>query len=216
MCIRDRRVLKPYSKWGLHAHGAALGCVGHILSSEFKKIYIASTFHQDALFPWASHPDTDPLLGSREITLIHDGCETDRPHKIEAVCEHEIVMDHLRVCWANVEGTYNCGGCEKCLRTMIILDAIGKLGRCRTLPGRPDPKAVRRLLYTHDYEVGRVFAREDISFLEACGLQQSPMVASLRTALARPRWLAGLIRAVRKRAQKLARLVSSVSPFGLE
>jgi hypothetical protein len=206
-----KSMVRPYSKWGRHAFGAVLACVGHILSSEFSKIYIASSVHQDALFPWGSHPDTDPLLGSREVTFIHDGCEAHRTEKIEAICEHEIVMDHLRVCWENVEGIYNCGECEKCLRTMISLYAIGKLGRCRTLPESLDPAAVRNLLFTAEPE--QVIAGENLPLLEARGLQQSPIYAALQAALARPPWLANLIKALRKRKQKLIRLASRVSPF---
>jgi hypothetical protein len=194
---------RPYSEWGMHAHGAVLACIGHLLSSEFRKIYIASSYHQDTLFPWGSHPDTDPLLGSQEVTFIHDGCEAHRAEKIEATCEHEIVMDHLRVCWENVEGTYNCGECEKCLRTMISLYAIGKLERCRTLPERLDPTAVRNLLFT--YEAAQPFVRENLSLLEAHGLEQSPIYAALQAASARPLWQANLMKALRKRKKKLSK-----------
>jgi hypothetical protein len=206
-------MVRPYSKWGRHAFGAVLACVGHLLSSEFSKIYIASGVHQDALSPWGSHPDTDPLLGSQEVTFIHDGCEAQRTEKIEAICEHKIVMDHLRVCWENVEGTYNCGKCEKCLRTMISLYAIGKLGHCRTLPARLDQTAVRNLLFT--YGAAQVFARENLSLLEAHGLQQAPIYAALQVASARPLWQANLMKALRKRKQQLIRFASRFSPFRL-
>jgi hypothetical protein len=213
-------MVRPYGKWGMHAHGAVLACVGHLLSSEFRKIYIASSYHQDELFPWGSHPDTDPLLGSQEVTFIHDGCEARRPEKIEAICAHEIVIDHLRVCFENVEGTYNCGKCEKCLRTMISLYALGKLGRCRTFPEKLDPTAVRNLLFIS--EAVQVIDREDLSLLEARGLQQSPIYAALQAALARPLWQANLIKALRKsgkklrkRKQKLIRFASRVSHFRL-
>ena len=35
---------------------------------------------------------------------------------------------HLRVCWKNVGNKVNCGRCEKCVRTMLALEACGKLG----------------------------------------------------------------------------------------
>ncbi len=207
-----RSMVRRYGKWGAHVHGAFLACVGHSLSSEFRKIYVASSFHRDDLFPWGSHPETDPLLGSREITFIHDGCEAKRTEKTEAICEHEIAMDHLRVCFEIIDGTYNCGVCEKCLRTMISLYAMGKLERCRTLPGRLDPTAVRNVLYLNEAE--RIFARENLSLLEARGMRQSPTYAALQAALSRPLWLTNMTKVVRKRKRKLARFASRVSPFG--
>jgi hypothetical protein len=208
-----RSMIRRYGDWGAHVGGAFLASIGHLLSSEFSKIYIAAGVYQDAVFPWSTHPDTDPLLGSNKIILVHDGCEAKRTEKIEAISGHEIVMDHLRVCNAMVEGAYNCGTCEKCLRTMITLYALGKLGRCRTLPQSIDPTAVRSLLYTR--KAAQVFARENLSLLESRGLQESPIYAALQATTSRPLWLANLIKTLRKRKRKLTRLVSRSSPFGL-
>src|SRR5690606_18532962 len=36
-------------------------------------------------------------------------------------------------CWRDPRA-YNCGKCEKCLRTMIMLELNGHLERCATLP----------------------------------------------------------------------------------
>jgi hypothetical protein len=229
----SKSMIIQYGEWGMHTFGATLACIGHSLSSEFRKIYIASSgVHQDALYPKGSHPDTDPLLGCRELMFIHDGSETDRPHKAEAICEHDIAMDHLRVCWESVEGTYNCGTCEKCLRTMIVFYAIGKLGRCRTFPEGLDTAAVRRLLYTKAPE--RIIARGNLDFLDSLGLQQMPVYTALQAALSRPLWLAKLIYAfkrsrrkliwaipripgaLKKRIRKLIRLISPVNLFGRE
>ena len=207
-----KRMLKGYGEWGAHNHGLALGSVAHILSSQFSKIYLASSYSLDALFPWGSHPDTDPLLGSRAITIVHDGCEAKRTEKIATICEHDVVMDHLRICWENVEGSHNCGRCEKCMRTMISLYALGRLERCQTLPGKVDTMAVRNLLY--DYEAVRVFARENLSLLEAAhGLRQSPVYTALQTATSRPMWLAKLIKYYQSRKRKLARFVSRIKLF---
>ena len=54
-------------------------------------------------------------------------------------------MRHLRVCWENRDGSYNCGTCKKCLRTMIALRIAGKLDACETLPHEIDLDAVRDL-----------------------------------------------------------------------
>jgi hypothetical protein len=84
--------------------------------------------------------------------------------KVGAIARHQVALDWLRVCWRNPKGAYNCGRCEKCLRTMISLHAAGAAGRCRTLPGQPDPRDVARMA-AHDINQ-RVFLRENIKALE--------------------------------------------------
>ena len=52
------------------------------------------------------------------------GIETNRIGKIREVVEYEPSYDYLNVC---VREEQNCGECEKCLRTLLALDALGKL-----------------------------------------------------------------------------------------
>lgn len=40
----------------------------------------------------------------------------------------------LRVCWQNPDNAYNCCRCEKCIRTMLALEALGGLDQCPTFP----------------------------------------------------------------------------------
>jgi hypothetical protein len=200
-----RRLLKGHTKWGKHAHGTALACIGHVLSSEFEKIFIASSFYRGALFPWGSHPDTDPLLASPSVSFIHDGCEARRTEKIESICRSQAVMDHLRVCWTNVEGTYNCGKCEKCIRTMISLYALGKIGSCRTLPAIIDPSAVKNLLFASQSE--REFVRENLVLMDTRGLKYSPIRSALQKAADRPAWFVRLLISWRKQTRKLLKLL---------
>jgi hypothetical protein len=82
--------------------------------------------------PHGSHPLLDPLFRTEEMELVHDGGEADRDEKVERIASHESVAKHLRVCWRNTDGAYNCGRCEKCLRTMLSLLAVGALDRCAT------------------------------------------------------------------------------------
>jgi hypothetical protein len=55
---------------------------------------------------------------------------------------HSEVLARLRVCWENL-GNYNCGLCEKCIRTMLGLRAIG-VDRCPTFPDTLTPELVRQ------------------------------------------------------------------------
>ena len=56
--------------------------------------------------------------------------------KLRGIAEHPLVQRHLRVCWKNYGRRDNCCRCEKCLRTMLMLDALGKLGPFEAFPLR--------------------------------------------------------------------------------
>lgn len=74
----------------------------------------------DALvYPWGSHPITDPLLGSDAFQVIHDGAGFCRSEKIKILSSWSIGVRHLRVCWAGGTHDRNCGRCEKCVRTQL-------------------------------------------------------------------------------------------------
>jgi hypothetical protein len=94
-------------------------------------------------------------------------------------------MHHLRVCWKNPGGAYNCGRCDKCLRTMINLEAAGALTRCATFTEPLDPGRVSRMGIASTSE--RVFAMQN---LRALAEQQpnSPLLAALRKAIRRADW----------------------------
>ena len=114
--------------------GAALAVVSHLLKTTLKKIFIPSSHTYLDLVPNGSHPLLDPLWSSSKLSIVHDGCEATRVDKVALIANHEIALSHLRVCWKDTEGVHNCGKCEKCIRTMINLKAIGALDKCPTFP----------------------------------------------------------------------------------
>lgn len=75
-------------------------------------------------------------------------------------------MEHLRVCWKNPDGAFNCGECEKCLRTRTNLRAGGAEGRCATLPARLD---VRELMHVPVTTSGGRYARENLELARERG-----------------------------------------------
>lgn len=116
-------------------HGASLAAVGLAIRSGFKKIYIPSTFNAEQQVPYGSHPDTDKYWGTERTHFEHDGVEASRLKKIEwEVARSPLALEYLRVCYMNKKGAYNCGTCEKCLRTMIGIYIAGKLGEAKTFP----------------------------------------------------------------------------------
>ena len=129
-----KALIQPAGDWGAVTHGAGLMSVGHVLSRHFHTAFVPSTHTVSDLFPWGSHPLTDPLWSSSTLRFVHDGSHLTRAEKTEALGRSEIAMRHLRVCYEVRTGLYNCGRCEKCLRTMIGLAIAGSLSRCQTLP----------------------------------------------------------------------------------
>lgn len=132
-----------YVQWD-EFHGAALASVGHLLSTQFRRIYVPATTTYAALVPLGSHPLLDPLWSTEQIEFVHDGCEATRLEKLEKLAACEPARRWLRVCPKNDGGAYNCGRCEKCVRTMTALRVLGVAKRFSSLP-ELDAAAVRRI-----------------------------------------------------------------------
>lgn len=98
-------------------YGLTLG--GIAISLGFEKVYIASSYTYNDLFPSGSHPSTDPLWSIENRIVIHDGTEMSRSDKMKFIGRSQFVLDNLQVCWKNI--AYNCGTCSKCLRSRAAL-----------------------------------------------------------------------------------------------
>jgi hypothetical protein len=158
---------------------AAMATVAHLLADRFERVLIPGEHSHADLVPWGSHPLTDPLWSTEAVEIVHDGAASRRIEKVAYLAESELAMEVLRVCWQNTDGAYNCGRCEKCLRTMIELHAAGALDRCATLPSEIDPAAVAAMVLTNESDLG--FARENRRALERLGTDPE-LVAALRAA----------------------------------
>jgi hypothetical protein len=128
-----RDLTDPLVLW-THYHGSALASVGLALENMFEAIYVAASCSCDDLFAWGSHPMIDPLWSTEKTRFIHDGCELRRGQKVARIADVPVVQATLRSCWENRDNHYNCGVCEKCLRTMGLLVAAGALEWMETFP----------------------------------------------------------------------------------
>jgi hypothetical protein len=197
------RVFKDHGKWGLHGHGFGLGTVVRLLNGYLQRIYIPSSFAEAELMPWASHPQTDVLFGDESIEVVHDGCEVGRTEKIRRIATEPMALQHLRVCWEKLDGAYNCGECEKCLRTMTTLYGLGALHGAITFPSELPALAVRSLLL--DSESARTFARDNVRFLDELGLHEDPVRDAWMHVATRPGWQNALLRRIRRLRKKWQR-----------
>ncbi len=131
--------------WGRYGHGAALAAVALALGRMAHTVFIPSTAAFVELKPWGSHPALDPLWSTEQVELVYDGGEATRDRKIGLIASSAAALASLRVCWENREGAYNCGQCEKCLRTMIELQLCRALDRAEQFPRSIDASDLARL-----------------------------------------------------------------------
>lgn len=123
-------------------HGAALASVALLLGAEYERVYLPATMSYALLNPLGSHPLLDPLWSTEDVEIVHDGCEATRREKLRAIAGSPAARGWLRVCFENRDGDYNCGRCEKCVRTQAALRLLGVEGEFMTLPPL-DLQAVR-------------------------------------------------------------------------
>jgi hypothetical protein len=179
-----KQMLNRYVDWGGVSHGAALAAIGHLLGSDFYRIYIPATFSYQELFPWGSHPDLDPLWSTEALEFIHDGCEATRIDKIAFLVKHEIFLQNVRVCWKNPNSAYNCGACEKCLRTMITLRALGYLDACTAFDAPFDIQNVLKIQAT--YESARTFIKGNLQLVKDKSPADKELIDTLQAVLDKP------------------------------
>jgi hypothetical protein len=158
-----------YALWSEEYHGSALASVALLLSPQFERFYIPASFSPNYQAPWGSHKDLDPLWSTDATEIIHDGVAS-RVDKARLIAGSDVALQSLRVCWENRAGRYNCGRCEKCIRTMVNLQVVGALDRCTTFDNRLDLTAVAHVPIPD--ECARVFIEENLEAAREDGQQE--------------------------------------------
>jgi hypothetical protein len=111
--------------------GAVLAAMAHTFSTRINLMFIGSSYDIPNLHPCGSHPLLDPEYSSFGVRLRHRDYEMSRLEKIKIVSDWDAAFQNFRVCLANVPDRLNCGRCEKCIRTMTELTALGLLHKTR-------------------------------------------------------------------------------------
>lgn len=161
-----RRFLNRAASWPVIAHGPALSSVGHLLSARYGQLLIPGSHTYADRYAWGSHPLTDHLWSSNRLSVVHDGAGFTRVEKTRKLAHDLVARRHLRVCWQNT-GRYNCGKCDKCLRTMIALSLTGVLSDFETFESEVPLDAVRALKISG--RSGRSFVLENLEYAEQQG-----------------------------------------------
>lgn len=166
-----------------YSYGAVLAAVGMLLAGRLERMYFASGQTYRVMLPDGANPVLIPMFSTDHIMFESDGCEYSRAKKAAAIADSEPAMDTLRVCFDNPNDAYNCGRCEKCLRTMASLEIAGALGRCRTFDR---PLEYRRLARQPTWHPSLRCLVED-NLDDAVRSNASPdLIAALRRALNPP------------------------------
>jgi hypothetical protein len=101
--------------------GAGLASMASAIRLE--QVLLAAGHTWGEMRPNGTHPLTDPLWSGGSTTIIRDGEEARRSQKLAAIAVDPGALAILRVCWQ--DNGYNCGTCEKCLRTMAAIELLG-------------------------------------------------------------------------------------------
>ena len=120
--------------WIHECDGAALSAVAHSMSRRLTSVSIASSFNIANSRPRGVHPLLVPNYGSTALRILHEGILLSRLEKVRLVADWDAALRNLRVCTWNPPGMLNCGVCEKCIRTMLQLVAVGKLADSPAFP----------------------------------------------------------------------------------
>ncbi|SFU75550.1 hypothetical protein SAMN05216417_12436 [Nitrosospira multiformis] len=134
--LRRHRLFRRLS-WEA-SHGAAVAFLGHLLQEHIGSLLISSSYDQEHLGPWGSHPDLDPCWSSSRLSIRSMGHEVSRSEKIRRLVNHPVarplMKDYLRVCWENPSSLGNCGYCHKCVLLRMTLQWHAPDLKLRTLP----------------------------------------------------------------------------------
>jgi hypothetical protein len=144
----DLRLLYDDDAWRDAAFGAGTVAAGHALSGRLAHLVLGSTGGGPDLPPHGHHPLLDDRLSSGALRVVPAQAYRTRHEKVGLLADWPEALDVLHPCLAVAEpapGEVNCGTCEKCLRTMLSLEAWGALGRTPAFAGRAlTADAVRR------------------------------------------------------------------------
>jgi pyruvyl transferase EpsO len=139
-----RALTDPLIPWEM-AHGGGLASSGLAVGGAVRRIGINSSDAYISRTPYGTHPDLDVLWSRRSLEFVPVGTPYPRSRKLATLVGDPVARSFLRVCWENIGGRYNCRQCEKCLRTMLQLDAMGALDDFPTLAGEIPERLLDRL-----------------------------------------------------------------------
>lgn len=126
------------------SHGFGIATVLHQLDGRHGSGFWAADepYHKEVI-PWGNNSISNPLLSAGAHPLRAIGAGYTRSQKIGVIARHDVIRQHLRVCWRQPRNHLNCGICEKCVRTRLALLAHGHDDSA--FPGALTPALIEQL-----------------------------------------------------------------------
>ena len=176
--LMQSNIRDSYPDWPTY-FGSAVAAALTVLSGGFRKGLIAGsgTDHL-SLIPWGSTPLTDPMLGSLDFPLFHEGDSATRLDKVRTLCDWPEALEHLRFCWQLDPPDGNCGRCMKCVLTALEFRCAGVEPGCFARPVTDDVIIEALGRYEPD-AFGDIFFREVLDAALAQGMTD-PWIPSLQ------------------------------------
>lgn len=132
------RALYPdFDSWKHVGCGAGILSTALCMPSRIDRVEVGSGGIGMHHPPRGSHPWLDHHYSTDAVAVHHAQIALTRFEKTRIVAEWEEGLSVLRSCFYEripPHGRINCGECEKCVRTMLALVALGKLDRAPTFP----------------------------------------------------------------------------------
>ena len=124
---------------------SGLAATAHLFRRRWTRVSIATGLDVASEVPRGTHPMLDPLYGSSAVDIRHDPIRLTRLERLAELAAAPLGVARLVVCLAYPgPPRLNCGECEKCVRTMTQLLAIGRLEDARSFPHRDvSPERIR-------------------------------------------------------------------------
>ncbi len=173
LCTVETNVKQTLRSWEFDNQGAVL--ISAALAVPFDTLLVPASHDERTGFPYLIHPTTDVMLNTERTRVELDGV-VRRTHKVQELVAAGVDLSMLRVC--NRHTDFNCGTCEKCLRMMVTLEALGV--SVAALPRLTDLSLIARMeLWDDDF----VTFWEDIAELtRECGRDDLTRVVERRVA----------------------------------
>jgi hypothetical protein len=154
------------------AHGCATIAAGLTLDRLSSHLLVPATHYLDDYKPWGSSPLVDHWLSTETLETLHHGINASRMDKVLAIADWQPAQRFLRVC-INEEGrdgAQNCSRCEKCFRTMIMLDLCQKLDQFQTFNRQIRPGDI--VHWVPHYATGVVYTASMRQYIRKTGKTQ--------------------------------------------
>ncbi len=108
-----------------------------------------------------------PLLSSSGVACISSNAQMQRVEKTELIADWTFAQRSLDVCAAPGADGRNCSMCEKCCRTLLTLEILGKLPRFASVFDLAKYEAGKAEYIAHTLRTrNRLFAREILELAE--------------------------------------------------